>query len=377
LTPDNVIVNDVYVDPKDSAHVLLATDHAGVLRSEDFAASFHQSNAGFSARQVVALAADPIHPAVVYAGVVNDKEEGGVFQSVDGGAHWRQDSVGLDGRDVYSLASTPAGTLLAGTTHGIFRLQGELWVNTGQWLKNVSHEKRQAAEPVAPSRDDRGSVHQPMIDSIVYSLVSDGNFATYAGTSDGLVRSENDGIAWTPISTLRMGEVRFFAEEKGVMLAAGLKRMSLSTNGGTRWVPLALPAALTQISAVAVDGDRSLWVGGREGVFYSPDNGASWRPIHNLEIPQVDAIYFDRPSNRILLTTANSTMVFAVQLPDHTVRYWETGWRLRFARPMGTHLLAATLYDGVVIQPKMVDSEFGKQFSGTTTKASGAAAGSQ
>ena len=377
LTPDNVIVNDVYVDPKDSAHVLLATDHAGVLRSEDFAASFHQSNAGFSARQVVALAADPIHPAVVYAGMVNDKEEGGVFQSVDGGAHWRQDSVGLDGRDVYSLASTPAGTLLAGTTHGIFRLQGELWVNTGQWLKNVSHEKRQAAEPVAPSRDDRGSVHQPMIDSIVYSLVSDGNFATYAGTSDGLVRSENDGIAWTPISTLRMGEVRFFAEEKGVMLAAGLKRMSLSTNGGTRWVPLALPAALTQISAVAVDGDRSLWVGGREGVFYSPDNGASWRPIHNLEIPQVDAIYFDRPSNRILLTTANSTMVFAVQLPDHTVRYWETGWRLRFARPMGTHLLAATLYDGVVIQPKMVDSEFGKQFSGTTTKASGAAAGSQ
>jgi hypothetical protein len=118
-------------------------------------------------------------------------------------------------------------------------------------------------------------------------------------------------------------------------------------------------------------------VGGREGVFYSPDNGATWRPIHNLEIPQVDGIYFDRPSNRILLTTANSTMVFAVQLPDHTVRYWETGWRLRFARPMGTHLLAATLYDGVVIQPKMVDSEFGKQFSGTAPKAGGAGAGSQ
>jgi hypothetical protein len=174
-----------------------------------------------------------------------------------------------------------------------------------------------------------------------------------------------------------MGEVRFFAVEKGVMLAAGLKRMSLSTNDGARWVTLTLPAALTQISAVAVDGDRNLWVGGREGVFYSPDEGANWRRVHNLETPQVDAIYFDRANNRILMTTANSTMVFAVQLPDHTVRYWETGWKLRFARPMGTHLLAATLYDGVVIQPKMVDSEFGKQFSGTTTKASGAAAGSQ
>jgi photosystem II stability/assembly factor-like uncharacterized protein len=374
LTPDNVIVNDVYVDPKDSAHVLLATDHAGVLRSDDFAASFHQSNTGFSARQVVAFAADPVHPAVVYAGVVNDKEDGGVFQSVDGGVHWRQDSVGLNGRDVYSLATTPAGMLLAGTTHGIFRLQGDTWVNTGQWTKNAPHDKRAVPEPAELSRDDSRLMHQPLVDSIVYSLVSDGNFATFAGTSDGLVRSDNDGIAWAPVSTLHMGEVRFFAVEKGVMLAAGLKRMSISTTGGTRWATLALPAALTQISAVAVDGDRNLWVGGREGVFYSADEGTNWRHIHNLETPQVDAIYFDRANNRILMTTANSTMVFAVQLPDHTVRYWETGWRLRFARPMGTHLLAATLYDGVVIQPKMVDSEFG---SGTLAKGSGAGVAGQ
>ena len=375
VTSDSLIVNDVYVDPHDSGHVLLATERGGVLRSEDFAASFHESNSGFSARQVVAYAADPVHPAVVYAGVVNDKEDGGVFQSVDGGAHWRQDSVGLDGRDVYSLASTPAGTLLAGTTHGIFRLQGEVWVNTGQWLKNVARVKRPAT--AALSRDDSRLTSQPMIDSIIYSLVSDESYLTYAGTSDGLLRSEDDGIAWTPMSSLHMGEVRFFAVEKNVLLAAGLKRMSLSINGGAKWVPIALPANLTQISAVAIDSERDLWVGGREGVFYSPDNGASWKSIHNLETPQVDGIYFDRTDNRILLTTANSTMVFAVQLPDHTVRYWDTGWRLRFARPMGNHLLAGTLYDGVVIQPKMVDSGFVRESAGAGSKAGGAVAGSQ
>lgn len=375
MTSENVIVNDVYVDPHDSGHVLLATDHSGVLRSEDFAASFHESNSGFSARQVVAYAADPAHPAIVYAGVVNDKDSGGVFQSIDGGAHWRQDSVGLNGRDVYSLASTPAGTLLAGTTHGIFRLQGEVWVNTGQWLKNVSHERRPSAESAALSRDDSRLARGMLIDSIIYSLTSDGNFSTFAGTSDGLLRSEDDGIAWTPVSTLHMGEVRFFAVERGVMLAAGLKRMSVSLNGGLKWEPVAMPAALTQIAAVAVDGDKNLWVGGPQGVFYSADEGATWRPIHNLATPQVDGIYFDRANNRILLTTANSTMVFAVQLPDHTVRYWDTGWRLRFARPMGTHLLAATLYDGVVIQPKMVDSDFGKELPATAAKAGGSGAG--
>jgi hypothetical protein len=51
-------------------------------------------------------------------------------------------------------------------------------------------------------------------------------------------------------------------------------------------------------------------------------------------------------------------MIFSVQLPDHKVSYMDTGWKLRFARPVGDHLIGATLYDGVVIQPKMVDSGF-------------------
>jgi hypothetical protein len=38
------------------------------------------------------------------------------------------------------------------------------------------------------------------------------------------------------------------------------------------------------------------------------------------------------------------------------VRSWETGWDLRFVRPVGEYLLGATLFDGVVVQPVMVDS---------------------
>jgi photosystem II stability/assembly factor-like uncharacterized protein len=360
VTSSDVIVNDVYVDPHDSGHVLLATDRGGVLRSEDFGASFHESNTGFSARQVVAYAVDPHHPAIVYAGVVNDKDAGGVFQSLDGGAKWRQQSAGLGGRDVYSLASTPAGVLLAGTTHGIFRLQDGLWLDSGAWLKSSARGRRSQRE--TETRSASGSTAQPTIDTVVYSLVPDDSYATYAGTSEGLLRSDNDGIAWAPVSSLQMSEVRFFALQKNVLLAAGLKRLELSVDGGTRWSPVALPPDLTQISAVAVDDQKSLWVGGREGVFYSPDNGASWKQIHDLEIPQVDGIYFDRTGNRMLLTTTESTMIFSVQLPDHKVRYWDTGWKLRFARPVGDHLLGVTLYDGVVVQPKMVDSSFGNAY---------------
>ena len=351
LTASDVIINDVYVDPHDSGHVLLATDRSGVLRSEDFAASFHESNAGFSARQVVAYATDPRHPANVYAGVVNDKEAGGVFQSLDGGVKWRQQSAGLGGRDVYSLASTPAGTMMAGTTHGIFRLDNGLWTDSGARVKNSA--KGRSATRTA------GLAGQSTIDAVVYTLVPDQNDTTYAGTSEGLLRSSNDGVVWSPVSSLEMNEVRFFALQKDVLLAAGLKRMVVSLDGGGKWTSVAMPANLTQIAAVAVDDGKDLWVGGREGVFYSSNHGATWKQVHNLETPQVDGIFFDPGGNRILLTTSVSTMIFSVQLPDHKVSYLDTGWRLRFARPVGDHMLGVTLYDGIVVQPKMVDSSFG------------------
>lgn len=359
LTPPDVIINDVYVDPHDSGHVLLATDRGGVLRSEDFAATFHESNTGFSARQVVAYAADSRHPAVVYAGVVNDKESGGVFQSQDGGARWRQQSAGLGGRDVYSLASTPGGTMLAGTTHGIFRLQDGLWIDSGAWLKSAG--KGRMAPRVAGVRGAGAAqaTATATIDDVVYTLVSDGNESTFAGTSEGLLRSSDDGVGWSRISSLDMNEVRFFALQKNVLAAAGLKRIELSTDGGMKWTSVALPAELTQIAALALDEDMTLWAGGREGVFFSTNNGTSWKQVHNLETPQVDGIYFDPAEKRMLLTTAVSTMIFSVQISDHKVSYWDTGWKLRFARPVGDHLIGVTLYDGIVVQPKMVDSSFG------------------
>jgi photosystem II stability/assembly factor-like uncharacterized protein len=358
MTSSDVIINDVYVDPKDSGHVLLATDRGGVLRSDDFAASFHSSNTGFSAQQIVAYAADPHNQALLSVGVVNDKEAGGVFQSQDGGITWHQQSVGLGGRDVYSLTTAPDGALLAGTTHGIFRLQDGLWGNTGNLLQASTHRSSKE-HPV------RASAHSyQQVDSVVYAMVPDDDFI-YAGTSEGLLRSATAGTSWSPIATLQMTDTRFVAVQGKTLLVAGLKRIELSQDSGATWSTLALPPLLTQVSSLALDDQKNLWVGGREGVFVSSDRGHTWQQIHNLEIHQVDAIFFDAPNHRMLLTTSESPMIFSVTLPDHHVSYWDTGWKLRFARPVGDHLLGVTLYDGVVIQPKMVDSGFAPTHSNT------------
>ena len=458
LTPADVIVNDVYVDPANNQHVLMATDRGGVYRSEDGGTSFESSNSGFSTRQVIAFTSDAQRPGTVYVGVVNDKTTGGVFHSADGGVQWEQQSEGLGGRDVFSLVSLSNGTLLAGTSHGVFRLQEGAWadssalgegqgapavaiapehtstpsaptriavatpvqgkvkpvklqhaaltsvikakrpathsrqqrspaskrplrkatqVNKGVHLVRVkgrvsthqaASKEPQRAPPVkraAPEPSEGASAHlalkQNRLDSEIYSFAYSGD-VLLAGTSSGLLRSGDAGEHWTIVNGLVMPDVHYVASSASspgrppMVMVSSLQRLALSSDGGATWDTVALPADLTQIGAIAIDGDKNLWVGGREGVWLSTDYGATWKTLHNLFLTEVDSIFFDAVQARVLVTASNSPVAFSVSLPEHKVTYWDTGWNLRFVRPVGDHLIGATFFDGVVVQPKMVDS---------------------
>ena len=142
------------------------------------------------------------------------------------------------------------------------------------------------------------------------------------------------------------------------MLIGNLTRLSLSPDGGSKWDTVPLPGELRQIGAAAIDGEKNLWVGGREGVFVSSDGGASWTTPKNLFVNAVSSLYYDETTDRVTLTSGGSGTyngyVFTVQLPQRTVTYTDAGWTLRFARPVGDHLVAATLFDGIVVQPKMI-----------------------
>jgi photosystem II stability/assembly factor-like uncharacterized protein len=360
MTAPDVIVNDVWVDPANDSHILLATDRYGVLSSDDMAATFQPSNTGFSSRLVDAYAADPSNQAVVYVGVVNDKQAGGVFQSRDGGVKWQQISAGLGGRDAFSLGVTSYGTLIAGTAHGIFRWSDGGWSDSSGLLaakatisppeRSKSHRRPVVERRVAAPREVAGR-----LDAAVYALVPEST-SVFAATSQGLLRGDADGQVWQPVSSLAMEDTRYLAGRRSVVLVAGLKQIAVSTNGGETWKPLGMPEGLTQVGAVAVDDAGHLWVGGLQGLFASDDGGASWMRAPNLSVTAVDSLYFDAVGDRILLTSSDSVFVYAVHLPDGKVNYWNTGWKLRFARPVGDHLIAASLFDGVVVQPKMVDT---------------------
>jgi hypothetical protein len=165
---------------------------------------------------------------------------------------------------------------------------------------------------------------------------------------------------WTPVAGLGSNAEawRYAASARDVVMLANLGEMTVSVDGGRKWHGLSLPASLTQVSAIAVDDQGELWVGGRQGVFVSTDGGTTWTTLKNLYTSDVNSLYFDAKGQRMLVTAnASTTMAFAVHLPMKTVSYWDTGWHLRFMRPVGDYLVGATLFDGVVLQPRMVQSK--------------------
>ena len=369
-TGPDLIVNDVYIDPSNTNHILLATARGGVLASNDGGYSFVPSNRGFSARQITSYVADARRPANIYVGVVNDKAWGGVFVSDNGGLSWSQKSAGLNGQDVFSLGQASDGTVIAGTGHGLYRLQGEVWdrVDKVSLGEHVSSEPVAEKSPVVAAKSSgkpgRAPVKRPAevapirggFEATVNSIARAGD-TLYAATSEGMLRSVTAGESWKLVGGLERENWNFVATAKSWVVAGTLRSAMLSTDGGQRWEPLKLPGSVEQVSAVAVDDSGELWVAGREGVFVSRDRGATWQGLKNLTIRDVNSLFYDEPSQRVLVTAnSKNTIVFAVHVPDWSVRYWNSGWNLRLVRPMGDHLVGATLFDGVVVQPRMVDS---------------------
>ena len=369
-TGPELIVNDVFVDPKNTNRVLLATDRGGVLASNDGGNSFTPANNGFSARQVIAYAADKAKPSTIYVGVINDKTSGGVFVSEDGGLSWMQKSAGLDGHDVFSLGQASDGTVLAGTRHGIYRLQGSLWGRVDDVFDEVEVKpktlpaKRKASAGKAheaaarrTARPAKPKVERTNLSDVTINAIAQDNDALYAATSEGLLRSATEGTSWRSVTELEPRGWNFVAAMKSTVAVADYRSAMISVDAGKTWQAIQMPPGLDGIGALALDDAGSLWVGGEAGVFVSEDHGATWQSLKNLYVRDVSNIFFDEQSHRLLIASSGkNAFVFALQLPDRTVRYWASGWNLRFVRPVGDHLIGATLFDGMVVQPRMVDS---------------------
>ena len=375
MTGPNVIVNDVYVDPGDTKHVLLATDSGGVLVSENGGTSFTASNEGISGRKVEALLIDRENPQRMYAGVVNDKQYGGVFVSSDGGASWTQIGHGLEDLDIFALTQAKDGTVLAGTSHGIFALPanahgsraeipdppGEAPQSVLAWQpmnrlantlekvvsKNVNgvrvNVQKQFKDPVTN------------LDARVTALNASGDI-WLASTSLGLFTSKDKGATWQGGPVMGAGDYDSVAVHGGVLAAARPGGLVYSNDGAT-WTPISLPRMVTRIHSIAFTPDGSLWVGAREGVFFTPDLGRSWKWLERLPFRDVDDLSYDPGLHRLLVSSDASDQIFAIDPKTITWSWWQTGYNISLIRAAGDRLVAASIADGVVIEPRPAGTE--------------------
>ena len=206
------------------------------------------------------------HPATIYVGVVNDKEWGGVFVSHNGGLTWSQISAGLNGSDVFSLGQASDGTIIAGTAHGIYRLQGQLWSRVNDVSSRVAHaEQSQPAAPTARSRARHagqagvaaaGRVHADPFDGGVNAIARTGD-TLYAATSDGLLQSVTAGAELEADAWPARGRAGALLPRRESMVAVATLAISVDADDRTaasNGQSVSLPPTVTQLAAVAVDG---------------------------------------------------------------------------------------------------------------------------
>jgi photosystem II stability/assembly factor-like uncharacterized protein len=374
MTDQDVVVNDVFVDPKDSSRVLLATDRGGVLASQDGGATFAESNQGLSERKVAAILVDQGDPSRLFAGVVNDKKFGGVFRSIDGGANWTQVGAGLDGRDVFALAQTRDGTVVAGTSHGIFELDPPSGADPASsasaadltWEgKNIIANTvvKTAVEThhgtrVNVEKQEKAPVIQ--LESRVNSLDVSGD-VWVASTSFGLLTSRDQGASWQGGPVMGDGEYQSVTVHGEMIVAARIDGAVESKDGGQTWWPMGLPKMLTRIHRVAFSPDGTLWLGAREGVYFSRDQGKTWLWIQRLPFRDVDDLSYDAALSRMLVSSRTSGQVFAIDLKTMTWQWWQAGYQIALIRAAGDRLVAASLDDGVLAGPAAASAPAGQR----------------
>ena len=351
MTGPDVIINDVHVDPKNPQHVLLATDRSGVLESNDSAVSFKASNSGFSQRQVTTLLVDATAPRTIYAGVVNDKNYGGVFVSSDNGTTWKQQSNGLEGRDVFTLAQAGDGSIWAGTNAGIFRWDGTAWQPSGKITKTVTKASYVVRKGKRTKVEQSHLVSGGMMLGRVSALDLRGDVWS-AATSGGVYTSSNQGASWQGGPVLAKTDFVMVAGNGSAVLAAQRNSIVSSSDGGQNWRALSMPDRLTFVRAVAIDPSGGFWVAGREGVFLSDDQGQSWQALSTLPISDISGMTYDSEIKRFIVTSFGSTWILGIDPASRTWKWWDAGWQVRNVHSSGGRLLAATQFDGVVIQPE-------------------------
>ncbi len=259
-------------------NVVYAVSPPDVYRSDNGGLTWALVNSSFGP---ASLLVDPSSPSTVYLGttVVSGPDDVyfGVLKSTDSGLTWTK-TTSLSQVPFVLAASSSGRSLYGGSEGAIYKSE-----NAGaQWIRH--------GLPGSPlTKDIEALVLDPDNDQTVYAGGSEYAFPDYAILSPAFVRSTDGGTTWTDLSAkLGVGPatVRTIAVDwsNPSTLFAGLDQkvgLLRSTDGGDSWAPAPgwLPAESPVLSLVVDPRNPKIMYAAGAGISRTTDGGETWTRI--------------------------------------------------------------------------------------------------
>jgi hypothetical protein len=104
-----------------------------------------------------------------------------------------------------------------------------------------------------------------------------------------------------------------------------------------------------------------LWLGAREGVYFTHDLGRTWLWVIRFPLNDVDDLTYSATLGKILVSSQSSDQIYAINPKTLAWTWAQTGYRINRVRAAGSKLLAASLFDGVLVEPQPAKVETGRR----------------
>jgi photosystem II stability/assembly factor-like uncharacterized protein len=175
-----------------------------------------------------------------------------------------------------------------------------------------------------------------------------------AATTTGIYSSTDQGKAWKGGEILAQIDFVAVRAEGSTVVAATRSSVLVSNNSGATWKLAGLPSYVVSIRSAAIAPDGQFIIASREGAFRSADGGATWEHVGNgLPGKDITSVSFDPTHKRLLATSDATGVIFESR---DSGRSWQrgpdSGFPLRRVSIIGGRFVAATPFDGVILQPE-------------------------
>jgi PKD repeat protein/photosystem II stability/assembly factor-like uncharacterized protein len=331
-------LNAIAFDPSDPDFIWVGSPSGGLWKTMTGGNDWTCVTEELPSLGVSAILIDHTNPSVMYIGT-GDRDAGdaygiGVYRSTDGGETWEEWNAGMNNRVVGKLIMHPSNHLIiyAATNGGIYRTTngGGTWtfVESGDF-KDVVFKPN---DPTIIYAAGNGTFYRSVNSGITFTQVTSGmpggTRAAIAVTPDnpsfvyviltngdsfkGLYRSTDSGQNFTVRSTtpniMSWGctggdggqawydlDIACDPTNSDIVFAGGVNCFKSSTGGTTWnisshwWGDCNVPAVHADLHVLEYNPlNNRLYTGNDGGIYYSPDQGASWIEITNgLPINQV------------------------------------------------------------------------------------------